>query len=44
LFDRLRGVAVRHDARLRERLSDDEQALLGELLDKLRAGVEEREG
>jgi MarR family transcriptional regulator for hemolysin len=44
LFDRLRKVAVRHDARLREHLSDDEQALLGELLEKLRAGGEVAEG
>jgi MarR family transcriptional regulator for hemolysin len=41
LFDRLREVAVRHDARVRARLSDDEQAQLGELLGKLRAGFEE---
>ncbi len=39
LFDRLRGVAVEHDARLRTRLSDDEVLRLAELLDKLLAGV-----
>src|SRR3954470_1347197 len=39
LFDRLREVAVRHDARLRSGLSDKETALLAELLDKLRSGV-----
>ena len=39
LFERLREGAVRHDERLRSRLSDDETALLAELLDKLEAGV-----
>src|SRR3954452_22813724 len=39
LFDRLRRVARRHDERLRSRLSDEETALLAELLDKLRAGL-----
>jgi MarR family transcriptional regulator for hemolysin len=43
LFDRLREVAMRHDARLRGLLSDEEQALLGVLLEKLRAGVESDE-
>jgi len=40
LFERLREVAVAHDARLRSRLTDAEAAQLGELLDKLRAGLE----
>jgi MarR family transcriptional regulator, transcriptional regulator for hemolysin len=40
LFDRLRHVAVRHDARLRSQLTEAEAAQLGELLDRLRAGVE----
>lgn len=35
LFERLREVAVRHDERLRSLLTDDETALLTELLDKL---------
>ena len=39
LFDRLRQVAVRHDKRLRSHLTDDETALLAELLEKLHAGV-----
>ena len=39
LFDRLRTVAMRHDKRLRAHLSDEEVAQLGDLLDKLRAGV-----
>jgi MarR family transcriptional regulator for hemolysin len=43
LFDRLREVAVRHDERLRSNLSDEETALLAELLDKLQAGVEQPE-
>jgi MarR family transcriptional regulator, transcriptional regulator for hemolysin len=41
LFERLRDVALRHDERLRSHLSDEEAALLAELLDKLRAGVAE---
>ena len=41
LFERLRSVAVRHDARVRSRLTEPEALLLGELLDKLQAGVEE---
>lgn len=41
LFERLREVAVRHDERLRAHLSEEETALLAELLDKLRAGVSE---
>ena len=40
LFERLRAVAVRHDERLRSRLSDEEAALLGDLLDRLRAGLD----
>jgi MarR family transcriptional regulator, transcriptional regulator for hemolysin len=39
MFDRLREVAVRHDERLRSRLSDEEAALLAELLDRLLAGL-----
>ncbi|MGN6377477.1 MAG: MarR family winged helix-turn-helix transcriptional regulator [Gaiellales bacterium] len=39
LFDRLRDVAQRHDRRLRSNLTDDETATLGELLEKLRAGL-----
>jgi len=38
-FDRLRAVAVRHDERLRSQLTETEVALLGELLDKLEAGL-----
>jgi MarR family transcriptional regulator for hemolysin len=41
LFERLRRVATRHDQRLRSRLTEEETALLGELLDKLRAGLQE---
>jgi MarR family transcriptional regulator for hemolysin len=41
LFDRLRSVALEHDARLRAPLSDREVELLGELLGRLRAGLEE---
>jgi MarR family transcriptional regulator, transcriptional regulator for hemolysin len=40
LFDRLRAVAAAHDARLRSGLTDAQAAQLGELLDRLRAGVE----
>jgi MarR family transcriptional regulator for hemolysin len=39
LFDRLRKVAAAHDERLRSQLSDAEVKRLGELLDKLQAGV-----
>ena len=39
MFDRLREVAVRHDKRLRSRLSDEEEALLAKLLDRLLAGL-----
>ncbi len=40
LFDRLREVAVRHNQRLRSKLTDDEVRLLAELLDRLRTGLE----
>jgi MarR family transcriptional regulator, transcriptional regulator for hemolysin len=40
LFDRLREVAVQYDRRLRSLLTDEEIELLGELLDKLQAGLE----
>jgi MarR family transcriptional regulator for hemolysin len=40
LFLRLRDVAIRHDKRLRTHLSDEQVALLGELLDGLLAGLE----
>jgi MarR family transcriptional regulator for hemolysin len=39
-FDRLRSVAVDHDARLRAVLGDDDAARLGELLERLRIGLE----
>jgi MarR family transcriptional regulator for hemolysin len=41
LFGRLRSVAVQHDERLRTRLTDDQISLLGELLDRLEAGLEQ---
>jgi MarR family transcriptional regulator for hemolysin len=41
LFDHLREVAQRHDRRLRSNLTDQETAQLGELLEKLRAGVQD---
>ena len=40
-FNRLRGVAVAHDKRLRSILSEQEAERLGALLDKLAAGVGE---
>jgi MarR family transcriptional regulator for hemolysin len=40
LFDQLRQVALRHDQRLRSRLTDEETEHLGELLEKLQAGLE----
>jgi MarR family transcriptional regulator for hemolysin len=40
-FERLREVALRHDARLRAALGEDDAARLGELLDKLRAAVQD---
>jgi MarR family transcriptional regulator for hemolysin len=39
LFERLREVAVAHDARLRSQLSEEETAQLAGLLEKLQAGV-----
>jgi MarR family transcriptional regulator, transcriptional regulator for hemolysin len=39
MFDRLRGVAVAHDARLRTLLSPEETEQLGALLDRLGEGV-----
>jgi MarR family transcriptional regulator, transcriptional regulator for hemolysin len=41
LFDRLREVAVRHDERLRSKLTDAETERLAELLDRLQAGLED---
>jgi MarR family transcriptional regulator for hemolysin len=41
LFDRLRVVAQAHDERLRAGLSDEDVGRLGELLDRLEAGVKE---
>jgi MarR family transcriptional regulator for hemolysin len=41
LFERLRRVAMQHDARLRSELTEQETALLRELLDRLRAGLKE---
>jgi MarR family transcriptional regulator, transcriptional regulator for hemolysin len=43
LFARRREVAVRHDQHLRSNLTDKETALLAELLDKLRAGIDPAE-
>jgi MarR family transcriptional regulator for hemolysin len=40
LFERLRATALAHDARLRSRLSEADARQLGELLDRLRAGLE----
>jgi MarR family transcriptional regulator for hemolysin len=39
LFDRLRVVAQEHDRRLRSSLSDEDVERLGELLERLAAGV-----
>jgi MarR family transcriptional regulator for hemolysin len=39
-FGRLRGVAARHDARLRSKLTEDETRQLAELLEKLRSGLD----
>jgi MarR family transcriptional regulator, transcriptional regulator for hemolysin len=39
LFDRLRGVVAAHDWWLRSSLTDQEVEQLGELLDRLEAGV-----
>jgi MarR family transcriptional regulator for hemolysin len=44
LFDRLRNVAVQHDKRLREPLTDEETEQLADLLDRLRATVETPDG
>jgi MarR family transcriptional regulator for hemolysin len=41
MFDRLRAVAVKHDARLRSHLGDEETATLAELLARLAAAVED---
>ncbi len=41
LFDRLRDIAVRHNARLQAVLSDEEAATLSELLERLRAAAVE---
>jgi MarR family transcriptional regulator, transcriptional regulator for hemolysin len=41
LFDRLRVVAQAHDERLRAGLNDDDVGRLGELLDRLEAGVKD---
>jgi MarR family transcriptional regulator, transcriptional regulator for hemolysin len=40
MFDRLRKVAVHHDERLREPLTDEETEQLADLLDRLHATVE----
>src|SRR4051812_22334048 len=40
LFDRLRGVALAHDERVRATLDDGEAEQLAALLDKVRAGFE----
>lgn len=39
MFDQLRAAAMRHDARLRARLDDDDLAQLRRLLDRLHANV-----
>jgi MarR family transcriptional regulator for hemolysin len=41
LFDRLRAVAFEHDARLRGALGESDAERLGELLERLRTGLEE---
>jgi MarR family transcriptional regulator, transcriptional regulator for hemolysin len=43
LFGRLRQVAARHDERLRSQLTDNQTALLAELLDALEAGLEDND-
>jgi DNA-binding transcriptional LysR family regulator len=40
LFERLRAVALAHDAKLRSRMTDAQTQQLGELLDRLLAGLE----
>ena len=44
LFGRLRQVAARYDERLRSQLTDDQTALLAELLDRLEAGLGDEDG
>src|SRR3954462_2765693 len=44
MFDRLRGAAMAHDARVRSRMTDEEAAELATLLEKLQAGLESTEG
>ena len=44
MFDRLREVAMRHDRRLRQDLSEEETEALRTLLGKLRASVQEDGG
>ena len=41
MFDRLRKVAVKHDARLRSNLSAEETATLSDLLGRLAAAVDD---
>jgi MarR family transcriptional regulator for hemolysin len=43
LFNRLREVAMRHDRRLQSQLSEAEIEQLGELLERLEAGVRDQE-
>jgi MarR family transcriptional regulator for hemolysin len=40
MFEHLRAVATRHDARLRAQFSQEEVEQLADLLDRLRASVE----
>jgi MarR family transcriptional regulator for hemolysin len=40
LFERLREVALRHDARLRSKLGDEETARLADLLGRLQSGLD----
>jgi MarR family transcriptional regulator for hemolysin len=40
LFERLRAVALAHDAKLRSRMTEAQTQQLGELLDQLLAGLE----
>jgi MarR family transcriptional regulator for hemolysin len=42
LFDRLQEVAVLHEERLRSQLTDSEAERLGDLLEKVRAGLGEQ--
>jgi MarR family transcriptional regulator for hemolysin len=41
MFERLRGVAKRHDERLRELLTVEEAEQLGRILDRLDAGLQD---